>query len=281
VRTLRYNLCDVFTDRPLTGNPLAVFTDARTLDAATMQALAREMNLSETAFVLPPTQGGRARLRIFTPTQEIPFAGHPTLGAAVVLGGPMKLDQLAIETGAGIVPVRFEREGARISFAWMLQPVPKVAPFAHAEALFGALGVQGSGLPVEVYDNGVRHVYVELPSREAVAALRPDLGRLAALPALGFNAFAGAGTSWKTRMFAPGGGVPEDPATGSAAGPLALHLARHGRIRFGDEITIEQGAEIQRPSELVARVTGSAEAVEMVEVGGRAIVVARGEFNLP
>ncbi len=281
MRTLRYNLCDVFTDRPLTGNPLAVFTDARTLDAATMQALAREMNLSETAFVLPPTQGGRARLRIFTPTQEIPFAGHPTLGAAVVLGGPMKLDQLAIETGAGIVPVRFEREGARISFAWMLQPVPKVAPFAHAEALFGALGVQGSGLPVEVYDNGVRHVYVELPSREAVAALRPDLGRLAALPALGFNAFAGAGTSWKTRMFAPGWGISEDPATGAAAGPLAVHLTRHGRAPLGEELTIEQGAEIHRPSRLYARVTGSAAAAQTVEVGGAAVVIGRGEINLP
>ena len=281
MRTLRYNLCDVFTDRPLTGNPLAVFTDARALDEPTMQALAREMNLSETVFVLPPIAGGQARIRIFTPARELPFAGHPTLGAAVILGGPMQLEQIRIETGAGIVPVRFEREGARISFAAMLQPVPTVAPFAEADELLAALGVPRSGLPVEVYDNGVRHVFVELPSREAVAAVRPDLGRLARLPALGFNVFAGAGTSWKTRMFGPGAGVPEDPATGSAAGPLAVHLARHGRAPYGQEIAIEQGAEISRPSRLHARAIGSAERLEAVEVGGRALVVARGEFNLP
>ena len=114
-----------------------------------------------------------------------------------------------------------------------------------------------------------------------MAALRPDLGRLARLDAvLGINCFAGAGPRWKTRMFAPGGGVPEDPATGSAAGPLALHLARHGLISFGDEIEISQGAEIGRPSTLYARVEGSLERLERVEVGGSAMIVARGEFKL-
>ena len=120
-----------------------------------------------------------------------------------------------------------------------------------------ALGVERSGLPVELYDNGIQHVYVALASEEDVRSLRPDLGRLAGLPAvIGVNCFAGSGTRWKTRMFAPGDGVPEDPATGSAAGPLALHLARHGRIAFGDEIEISQGAEIGRPSTLYARVDG-------------------------
>jgi len=144
------------------------------------------------------------------------------------------------------------------------------------------LGVEASGLPVEVYDNGLRHVYVALGSKEEVANLKPDLGRLADLPAvLGINCFAGSGTNWKTRMFAPAGGVPEDPATGSAAGPLALHVARHGWTSFGEEIEISQGAEIGRPSTLHARVDGSAENVERVAVGGSAVVVARGEFRLP
>jgi trans-2,3-dihydro-3-hydroxyanthranilate isomerase len=163
----------------------------------------------------------------------------------------------------------------------MSQPLPTVEPYADESELFDALGVEGSELPVEVYDNGIRHVYVALRSEEDVAALEPDISRLARFgAAVGFNCFAGSGLRWKTRMFAPGGGVPEDPATGSAAGPLAFHLARHGRIMFGDEIQISQGAEIARPSTLHARVEGSADDVELVEVGGSAVVVARGEFRL-
>jgi trans-2,3-dihydro-3-hydroxyanthranilate isomerase len=133
---------------------------------------------------------------------------------------------------------------------------------------------------VEVYDNGVEHVYVALPSEEAVASLTPDLTALEKLPALGFNCFAGSGARWKTRMFAPGVSVPEDPATGSAAGPLACHLARHGRVAFGAEIQVSQGAELGRPSTLYARVEGSRDRIERVEVGGAAVVVARGEFRL-
>jgi trans-2,3-dihydro-3-hydroxyanthranilate isomerase len=122
---------------------------------------------------------------------------------------------------------------------------------------------------------------VALGSEEAVAALRPDLGRLSELPhELGVNCFAGAEGRWKTRMFAPGLGVTEDPGTGSAAGPLAVHLARHGRIAFGDEIEISQGAEVGRPSTLYARAEGSQDEVTKVEVGGSAVVVARGEFQL-
>src|SRR5205823_13896797 len=132
----------------------------------------------------------------------------------------------------------------------------------------------GSELPVELYDNGARHVYVALRSEEEVAALAPDLARLRKLDVLGTNCFAGSGARWKTRMFAPGAGVPEDPATGSAAGPLAVHLARHGRIDFGQEIEIRQGVEVGRPSLLYARAAGSAQGLERVEVGGSAVIVA-------
>jgi trans-2,3-dihydro-3-hydroxyanthranilate isomerase len=142
--------------------------------------------------------------------------------------------------------------------------------------------VERSELPVERYDNGAPHVYVALESEDEVARLRPDLNRLAELEGVvGVNCFAGANGRWKTRMFAPAGGVPEDPATGSAAGPLALHLARHGRIAFGDEIEITQGVEIDRPSTLYARADGSADNVEPVEVGGSAVVIARGELQVP
>jgi trans-2,3-dihydro-3-hydroxyanthranilate isomerase len=277
VRTFRYVVADVFTETPLAGNPVAVFTDARALEGEEMQRLARELNLSESVFVLQAEAGGHARIRIFTPGIEMKFAGHPTLGTAFVLGG-----QIRLETGMGIVPVRLERDHDRIVFGRMEQPLPSWEPYSEEAALLSAIGVTRSELPVELYDNGARHVYVALASPEDVARLRPDLSALADLPAvLGISCFAGEGSRWKTRMFAPAGGVSEDPATGSAAGPLAVHLARHGRIGFGEEIEISQGAEIGRPSTLYARAQGSAEQLERVEVGGSAVVVARGEFRLP
>jgi trans-2,3-dihydro-3-hydroxyanthranilate isomerase len=282
VAAFRYVVADVFTDTPLQGNQVAVFTDAREIPEELLQPLAREMNYSETVFVLPKEGEGHARIRIFTPTVEIPFAGHPTLGTAFVLAAPLQLNEIRLETGAGVVPVKLEREESRIVFGRMEQPIPSVEPYPEEASLLEGVGVERSELPVEVYDNGLRHVYVALHSEEAVAALQPNLGALAHLPAvLGINCFSGSGSRWKTRMFAPGNGVPEDPATGSAAGPLAVHLARHGRIAFGDEIEISQGAEIGRPSKLFARADGSAEQVERVEVGGSAVIVARGEFKLP
>jgi trans-2,3-dihydro-3-hydroxyanthranilate isomerase len=282
VRTFRYVVADVFTETPLAGNPVAVFTDARALEGEEMQRLARELNLSESVFVLQAEAGGHARIRIFTPGIEMKFAGHPTLGTAFVLGGPMQLAEIRLETGMGIVPVRLERDHDRIVFGRMEQPLPSWEPYSEEAALLSAIGVTRSGLPVELYDNGARHVYVALASPEDVARLRPDLSALADLPAvLGISCFAGEGPRWKTRMFAPAGGVSEDPATGSAAGPLAVHLARHGRIGFGEEIEISQGAEIGRPSTLYARAEGSAEQLDRVEVGGSAVVVARGEFRLP
>jgi trans-2,3-dihydro-3-hydroxyanthranilate isomerase len=278
----RYVLCDVFTDTPLTGNQLAVFTDGRGLDDETMQSIARELKLSETTFVFPAEQGGHAKVRIFTPATELPFAGHPTLGTAFVLAAPMQLLEIRLETGMGIVPVRLERDGDRIVFGRMEQPLPTVEPYEPEAELLSALGVERSELPVERYDNGAQHVYVALGSEDEVARLRPDLNRLAELEGVvGVNCFAGADGRWKTRMFAPASGVPEDPATGSAAGPLALHLARHGWIAFGDEIEITQGVEIDRPSTLYARADGSAENVDRVEVGGSAVVIARGELQVP
>ncbi len=280
--THRFVIVDVFTDRPLAGNQLAVFTDAREIRDDLLQPLAKEFGFSETVFVYPPAAGGHVRIRIFTPSAEMRFAGHPVLGTAFVLGGPLQLVEINLETAAGIVPVALEREGARIVFGRMSQPIPRVEPYADAGVLLAALGVEGSELPVELYDLGIRHVYVALPTIEDVAGLEPDLGALARLTGyVGANCFAGEGRRWKTRMFAPGDGVPEDPATGSAAGPLACHLARHGRVPFGQEIEISQGAEIGRPSTLYARADGSPETIERVEVGGSAVVVARGEFRLP
>jgi trans-2,3-dihydro-3-hydroxyanthranilate isomerase len=283
VRRLRYVVADVFTDTALAGNQLAVFTDGRDLDPLTMQALAREMAFSETVFVLPPSNADAdVRIRIFTPSSELPFAGHPTLGTAFVLGGPLQKVVLRIETGGGVVPVELEREGPAIVFGRMEQPIPEWEPFALADEVVALLGIERPELPVERYLLGPTHAFFELRSPDEVAALAPDftaLGRL--VGHTGVNCFARDGRRWKTRMFGPADGVAEDPATGSAAGPLAIHLARHARIAFGEEIEISQGAEIGRPSTLYARVDGSPERIERVEVGGSAVVVARGEFSIP
>ena len=282
MRELLFELCDVFTDRPLAGNALAVFTDADAIDSATMQALARETNLSETSFVLRPTSAeADAGIRIFTPTMELPFAGHPTLGTAFVLAARRQRETIKLETGRGIVSVRLSRQAGQAGFGWMTQPLPRIEPYREAAKLLAALGVSGSKLPVELYDNGPHYVFVELDAPGEIAALAPDLSRLAALGSTAFSVFARKGPAWKCRVFAPGEGIAEDPATGAAAGPLAVHLARHGRIAFGDEIVIEQGVELGRPSTLHARARGSRARLDSVEVGGHAVLVGEGTFRLP
>ena len=278
----RFMIVDAFTDTPLAGNQLAVFSNATGMSDELMQRLAAEMGFSETTFVLRPTEGGDFRMRIFTTKQELPFAGHPVLGTAFALAGALQSVVLRIETGAGIVPVAMEREGAKLVFGRMEQPVPTIKPLGPAAIeLFEALGVRASTLPVEEYDNGVRHVYVGLPSFAEVVAVKPDVGWVGAIIGdAAVNTFAVEDGKVKTRMFAPELGSIEDAATGSAAGPLAAHLARHGVIPWGTLITISQGAEIGRPSTLYASAEGEGDTITRVEVGGSAVVVARGEFSV-
>ena len=276
----RYVVADVFTDRALEGNQLAVFTDARGLDDGTMQRLAFEIGFSETTFVLPAEQGGTVRIRIFTPKTELPFAGHPCLGTAWVLAAPLQRGVVELETASGIVPVELDRDDSgAVAFGRMEQPLPSIEPYPEADALFAALGITGSRLPVERYDNGLLPTYVCLGSRDEVAALRPDFAALEALEVM-VSCFAGSGAVWKTRMFAPYGGVAEDPATGSAAGPLAVHVCRHGLAEWGEWLEISQGAEIDRPSTLFALAERRDGELSRVAVGGRSVVVARGEFRL-
>ena len=282
MESYRYVIVDVFSDRPLAGNQLAVFTNAQPIPEHLLQQLASEIGFSETVFCYPATGEGHVRIRIFTPESEVPFAGHPTLGTAFVLGGPLQLGLIRLETGSGVVEVELEREaGGRIVFGRMSQPLPRIEPFERGPELLAALGLEQSELPVELYDNGIRHVFVTLAAEAEVAALAPEQRALKSFGEIGVNCFAGSGKSWKTRCFVPGLGIGEDPATGSAAGPLALHLARHGAIPFGEEIEISQGEELGRPSVLHARVQGNSDEIERIEVGGAAVIVARGEFGLP
>jgi trans-2,3-dihydro-3-hydroxyanthranilate isomerase len=274
-----YLLCDVFAEAPLEGNQLALFLDGRPFADELMQRVARELAISETVFLFPASGGGDVAMRIFTPNVELPFAGHPVLGTGFVTATALGLDAVTLETGNGPVAVTLDRVDGRVTFGWMHQPVPTFEPYEQQAELLAALRLTESVLPVERYCNGPFHHYVALPDEEAVAALRPDIGRLADL-GVAVSCFAGAGDRWKLRMFYPAGGVPEDPATGSAAGPLAVHLARHGRAPYGTEIVIRQGVEIGRPSVLHARATGEGDRVERVEVGGRAHIVAEGRYRV-
>jgi trans-2,3-dihydro-3-hydroxyanthranilate isomerase len=271
-----YLIADVFTSRPLEGNQLGVFLDARGMAADLMQRTARELNLSETVFLFPADNSkSDVKVRIFTPGRELPFAGHPCLGAGFVLARRTGAKRVTLETGLGPIPLTFDDDG----YGQMEQQVPIGEPFERTQDLFDALHVTASGLPVEAYRNGPRHVYVELPDAAAVTSLKPDFGKLKELD-MGVSCFAGHGSTWKTRMFAPALGVNEDPATGSAAGPLGVHLTRHGRIAPGQRIELSQGAEIGRPSTLYVTVEGTKDAIEHVYVGGYTVVVAEGHYRL-
>jgi trans-2,3-dihydro-3-hydroxyanthranilate isomerase len=208
----------------------------------------------------------------------MPFAGHPVLGSAWVLAQPLQRGVIELETGMGVVPVEIDRdESGTLVFGRMQQPVPNVSAVEDTEAVLGALGVSGSTLPVELYDNGAQHIVVTLESASAVAALAPERRAIAAFEVTGVNCIARDVGRWKSRMFWAGG---EDAATGSAAGPIACHLARHGLVEWGEWIEISQGAEIGRPSKLFARADGGDGEIMRVFCGGSAVVVARGEFRL-
>jgi len=273
VAAYEFIVADVFTDTPLTGNQLAVFPDGDAVPDELMQPLAKEIGFSETVFV-----GAADHIRIFTPSIEMRFAGHPVLGTAFVLAQQRGVDAIELTTKQGPVSLTFDARGR----GRMQQPLPTITPWTgDAAELCAALGIEGSLHPVDLYDNGVPHLYVVLPSPESVASLTPAIGRLAeAAPREGVNCIAGAGASWKSRMFGPGLGVAEDPATGSAAGPLAVHVGRYGLVPWGTEIMVTQGVEMGRPSTLYAVARASDTGLDAVEVAGDTVIVGRGAFEL-
>lgn len=280
---LRYNLVDVFTDTPLTGNPLAVFTNGAGLSAETMQAIAREMNLSETVFFLRPERGGQVKVRIFTPFVELPFAGHPVLGSAWVLAGPMEMNVLELETGAGTISVELERKGDRLHVAHMTQPLPRFTTFEMEGALRDALGLSSRGdlLPAVLAENGPAHVLIEAENPSQIDALAPNHAQVARVTKAGVLVFAQRGDQCHARYFAPAAGIDEDPATGSAAGPLGAYLVLNDRHPSGQQLIVLQGSKMGRPSTLLVSAECRGQKIDRVRVGGSAVVIARGEMHLP
>jgi trans-2,3-dihydro-3-hydroxyanthranilate isomerase len=292
-RRLAMTQWDVFSSRPLEGNSLAVFSDARGLSDAEMQAIAKEMNLSETTFILP--RGAEVerergvRVRIFTVQEELPFAGHPTLGTAFALRGESAAPEIALELNVGKVPVRFEDANGEPAFGEMTQVDPAFGVQHDRQALAGALSVSAddfdSSLPIETVSTGLAYVLTPLRSLAVTRNLRVDLHRAGEyLDRTGskFLYFVTRETvdpaaTLHARMLFYNG---EDPATGSAAGCAAAWMVAHGVAEPGQRVLIEQGIEMMRPSRIFVRAARRDNRIVNVRVGGHAVEVIRGEVFL-
>ncbi|MEV5692176.1 PhzF family phenazine biosynthesis protein [Micromonospora globbae] len=283
--TLAYEIVDVFTDRPFAGNPLAVVFGAETLATEQMQALALEFNLSETVFVLPPTQAGATyRARIFTPVEELPFAGHPSVGAAVVASrrGMFGPGQVTQECRAGLLPIEVTATGATLTGA-----VPTLGPELDPEPLLEIVGLapaDHAGPAPRVAGCGLEFPYLPLRP-DAVARARVDAAAAQRYGVDHVSVF-----SWDaetqtahSRVFVPGLGVPEDPATGSAALGLGVWLVASGLLPADGRATytVRQGIEINRPSSLACTVTAANGTAVGATVAGQVVPVARGEIMVP
>ena len=298
MRHLSYHLVDVFTDRAFGGNPLAVFTDGRGIPDALMQSIAKELNLSETTFVLPPDEAKHDfRVRIFTPKNELPMAGHPTVGTAFVLAreGMLKKREAVFEEGVGPVPVSIELGVDGPGFIEMRQPLPKFGPrFEDVGAIAEMLSLDRRSiraLPLEIVSCGNPFFFVPIDTLESIRRIRfrADLAERVAKETGSTGVFVftqevqTAGSHVHGRLFAPGEGIIEDPATGSAAGPLGCYLSRYGLTARTGEVrsVLEQGIEIGRPSFLHIRIGHSHQEITAVHVGGSCCYMGSGRLELP
>ena len=293
MKEFRFHTCDVFTERMFSGNPLAVVTDASGLDEPTMQSIAREFNFSETTFVTPPNDRRHtARVRIFTPSRELPFAGHPTVGTAFVLASlGNQASQLVLEENVGPVPVHIERDNGRVvrctfTSARLPEHLEVVPPSSRALAEMLQLSVDQITAPAEVWSCGVPYLVVHVASSDALLRAQLDITHwrttLRGATTQEVYPVAQLGPStWQVRMFAPGAGVAEDPATGSAAAALAGWLVRHEAIQSDTKRwTILQGEAIGRPSRIELEADVRQGAVQAVRVGGASVMVSDGVLKL-
>ena len=299
---LRYVHLDVFTNQPFTGNQLAVFLDAAGIDERRMQKTANELALPETTFVFPPEAPGTdARVRIFTPSRELPMAGSPTVGTTFALAGAGRLpagsERTVLGLGIGATTVGLEWGQNGLRFAWMTQPNPTFGPVVvDSVAVAAAVGVQprdlaGGNLPVQVVSCGVPFLYVPLNSRAAVDAASLERTRLCTLlravnleelPVFIFSPEAADDDATVySRLFAPGFGIPEDPATGGASGPLGAYLLKYNVVSddTASRLVSLQGVRMGRPSRIYVALSSRGGTLEEVRVGGEAVVVGDGTIN--
>jgi trans-2,3-dihydro-3-hydroxyanthranilate isomerase len=299
--TLRYLHLDVFTSNRFEGNQLAVFPDPPDLPAALMQRIAAEMNFSESTFIFAPSGQGDVRMRIFTPGDELPMAGHPTIGSTFALAAEGRIqrerDSFVFELGVGPIDVALEWSPEGLAFAWMTQLLPKFGPRASNRVeIAAAIGVEPSDLlgdsPIEAISCGVPFLFVPLRTRTAVDAVAIDRRALTRayaaagidpLPVFVFTLEKGGGDETVySRMLAPGFGISEDPATGSASGPLGCYLLEHGLVSAADarQMVSLQGFAMKRPSRLHISIDSDNGRITRVRVGGQSVLVGRGEIEI-
>ena len=293
---------DVFTSEPLVGNQLAVFTDARSIDSRLMQAIAREMNFSESTFILPAERPDTdVRMRIFTPGEEMPMAGHPTIGSTFALADTGAIApgtaRVVFGLNVGPIPVDLEWRGTRLRFAWMTQGAPEFGPVVAARAaVASALGLDGcdlaDGLPVQQVSCGTPFLLVPLRDRATVDRAMSDAAALRRLKAdhgidrpiflfaVDDRVPSDPACTVYSRMFAPSFGISEDPATGSASGPLGCYLVQHNIVsgHAAQHIVSLQGIAMGRASRISVAIDGVPDAITRVRVGGEAVLVGRGEL---
>ncbi|MEV0725396.1 PhzF family phenazine biosynthesis protein [Micromonospora purpureochromogenes] len=283
--TLAYEIVDVFTDRPFAGNPLAVVFGAEGLATEQMQALALEFNLSETVFVLPPTQvGATYRARIFTPAAELPFAGHPSVGAAVTASrrGMFGVGSITQECGAGVLPIEVGETGATLTGG-----TPTLGPELDPEPLLEMAGLTAddhAGPAPRVAGCGLEFPYLPVrPDAVARAKVNAAAAERYGVEHVSVFSWDAETQTAHTRVFVPGLGVPEDPATGSAALGLGVWLVASGLLpgEGRSEYAVRQGIEIHRPSALACTVTAADGAAVGATVSGQVMAVARGEILVP
>jgi trans-2,3-dihydro-3-hydroxyanthranilate isomerase len=301
---LSYSHLDVFADTAFAGNQLAVFTDAEGLDARRMQRIAAEMAFSETTFVFPSvTREADARVRIFTPATELPMAGHPTIGTVFAMAEDGRIEagasSVTLGLGVGPTPVLLEWDRRQLAFAWMRQPLPRFGLIPkHVEKLAAALGlderdIRESGLPPQELSSGVPFLFVPLATRAAVnrasldrATLRAffDLNGQEELPVFVFSLERGDDNATVfSRMFAPLFGVPEDPATGGASGPLGAYLLQKGAVtpEQAKRMVSLQGVAMGRPSRITISVLTRNHEISDVRVGGTCVALGAGFLDVP
>jgi len=301
VRSIRYLHLDVFTSTPFEGNQLAVFPEPGDLSTREMQSIAREMNFSETTFIYPAEQDGDVRMRIFTPGDELPIAGHPTIGStfALALEGTITKGRgdFVFELGVGPTPVSLEWDGDALSFAWMTMPLPTFgALLDDRPALARAMGIQAGqladGLPAQLVSCGVPYVLVPMASRAAVDAVSIERQAFARCcrdagidetPVFFFTTEGGSSVATAySRMIAPAFGIAEDPATGSASGPLGCYLLHHALVtrEQAREMVSLQGAAMGRPSRIHISIDGEPDHITRVRVGGQSVLVGGGHIHV-
>jgi trans-2,3-dihydro-3-hydroxyanthranilate isomerase len=302
MRRLHYHKVDVFTDRAFGGNPLSVFINGRGISGEMMQTLAKELNLSEATFVLPPVNPANSyKLRIFTPGKELPMAGHPTVGTTFILARENMIERqgdsttIVLEEGVGDIPVELEYKDDQPGMIWMTQPKPQFGKQATAEertSIAAMLSLPESSLddryPVQIVSSGVPFLYVPIKDLASIRNVRFNV-EINERIMKGFGTtevfvftseVEGRNSTVHSRMFAPGMGLTEDPATGAASGPLGAYLVHYGIARDPQHILSEQGIEMGRPSYIHIQIATQGDEITSARIGGTSHYMGEGFFEI-